>query len=118
MNKDEIYDFLSKQNIAFFANTSIWEGVPVSLMEAGIHGIPMIVTDIPGNKEVVNAENGFIIPLKGSLKEVAEKIIHTFQVNQSWLRMANCTQSTILEHYNAEKNHQKFFSEIKKLSLK
>lgn len=118
MNKEEIYDFLSKQNIAFFANTSIWEGVPVSLMEAGIHGIPMIVTDIPGNKEVVNAENGFIIPMKGNLRDYAEMIIEKYQDKQSWLNMANCAQSTILEHYNAEKNHQKFFSEIKKLSLK
>jgi hypothetical protein len=42
-------------------------------------------------------------------------IIEKYQDKQSWLNMANCAQSTILEHYNAEKNHQKFFSEIKKI---
>jgi glycosyltransferase involved in cell wall biosynthesis len=118
MSKDEIYDFLAKQNIAFFANTSIWEGVPVSLMEAGIHGIPMIVTDIPGNKEVVNFENGFILPLKGSLREEALQIIAVFQNKQAWLKLAEHAQSHIIAEYSAEKNHQHFFSEVKKLTLK
>jgi glycosyltransferase involved in cell wall biosynthesis len=118
LNKSQIFDYLKNNSVAFFANTSIWEGVPVSLMEAGLHGVPMIVTDIPGNKEVVNEKNGVVIPLVGDLKFHANKIRAIYTNSEVWKSYAHEAHLTIMNHYNAEKNHLNFFSEIKKLSLK
>lgn len=118
LNKSQIFEYLKNNSVAFFANTSIWEGVPVSLMEAGLHGIPMIVTDIPGNKEIVNDKNGVVIPLDGDLKFQAEKIKGIYANPSVWQAYANEAKLTIIDQYNAEKNHLNFFSEIKKLTLK
>ena len=43
------------------------EGFPNTVMEAGAMGLPSIVTDINGSREIIeNGENGIIIPSKNS----------------------------------------------------
>ncbi len=113
MNKFEIYEYLNKNTMAYFANTSTWEGVPVSMMEAGLFGIPFIATDIPGNLEIVSENNGFIIPLTGDLKEIAIKIIACFEDANLWKSKAINAQETITFQYNAALNHKVFLEEIK-----
>lgn len=39
---------------------SLWEGLPRTLIEAQASGLPIIVSDIKGNREVVTPETGFI----------------------------------------------------------
>ncbi len=118
LTKEEIFEFLENNSVAFFANTSIWEGVPVSLMEAGMFGIPFIVSDIPGNLEIVNKDNGFVIPLKGDLLPFAEQIRSSYQDKENWQKLAKSAQLKILKDYNAEINHRSFFQKIKGLPLK
>ncbi|MEY2938592.1 MAG: hypothetical protein RL062_1181, partial [Bacteroidota bacterium] len=117
MKKEEILDFLQNNPVAFFANTSIWEGVPVSLMEAGMFPIPFIVTDIPGNLEVVNKDNGFVIPLTGEIDRFAQQIKACFQDLTSWKKRALAAQTKVITEYNAEINHLVFFEKVKGLPL-
>ena len=42
------------------------EGLPKSLLEAGSCGRPIITTDVPGCREVVNGFNGLLVPPKNS----------------------------------------------------
>ena len=113
MPKHEINKYLNNNPMAYFANTSTWEGVPVSMMEAGLFGIPFIATDIPGNLEIVSENNGFIIPLTGDLKEIAIKIIACFEDANLWKSKAINAQETITSQYNAALNHKVFLEEIK-----
>jgi len=44
-----------------YIQTSLWEGMPISVIEAMLAGIPVIVTDAVGNRDVVaDGETGFI----------------------------------------------------------
>jgi glycosyltransferase involved in cell wall biosynthesis len=44
------------------------EGLPKGLIEAGACGLPLITTNVPGCREVVqNAENGLLVPAKDGL---------------------------------------------------
>ena len=56
-------------------STSLWEGLPQSLIQMRLKKIPIIATDISGNNEVVsNNKNGFLIN-KGNYEEFASKIL-------------------------------------------
>jgi glycosyltransferase involved in cell wall biosynthesis len=56
----DIAYFLKRADI--FILTSLWEGLPVSLIEAVIAGVPVIVTDTGGIRDIVtNNQQGLII---------------------------------------------------------
>jgi glycosyltransferase involved in cell wall biosynthesis len=47
-----------------FLSTSLWEGLPYSLIEAARTGLPIIASDVTGNNEVViDKENGYLFQL-------------------------------------------------------
>ncbi|HHX50779.1 MAG TPA: glycosyltransferase family 4 protein, partial [Clostridia bacterium] len=44
-----------------YVQTSLWEGMPISVIEAMVSGIPVVVTDVVGNRDAVaHGETGFI----------------------------------------------------------
>ncbi|NJD57600.1 MAG: glycosyltransferase [Nitrospirae bacterium] len=46
-----------------FVLSSLWEGLPISLLEAQYFGVASVVTDVGGNAEVVqNDYNGLLVP--------------------------------------------------------
>lgn len=46
-----------------FANASLFEGLPISLIEAAMSGLPIVATEVGGNPEVVlDGRSGFIVP--------------------------------------------------------
>ena len=46
-----------------FVNCSLWEGFPISLIEASMSGLPIVATQVAGNREmVVPGLNGQLVP--------------------------------------------------------
>lgn len=57
--KDNIAELLPQHNI--FVLPSLWEGMPLAILEAMSCGLPCLVTNIPGNNDLVkNGYNGFL----------------------------------------------------------
>ncbi|KQL33390.1 glycosyltransferase family 4 protein [Psychrobacillus sp. FJAT-21963] len=57
-----------------FVLTSTWEGLPLSILEAMVHGLPIIASNVGGVKEAVrDTENGFLI--RNNLSELLSKLI-------------------------------------------
>ncbi len=70
--KDELNDILKHQDIFVFPTK--FEGFPVALLETMAFGVVPVVSDIPsGIPELVNTDNGYIVPLDDA-KEFAAKI--------------------------------------------
>lgn len=88
-------------------NVSDTEGIPVSLMEAGAAGIPMIATDVGGTAEIVNAANGVLIHADADIATIAAAILR-FRDRDA---MRACRQSARLHweaHFNAAANYRRF----------
>ena len=59
---------------------NVFEGIPVSLMEAMSYKIPVIATDCGGTKELVNGQSGILVNQKDSesLKNAICKLINNY----------------------------------------
>ncbi|QWN35851.1 glycosyltransferase family 4 protein [Cobetia sp. 4B] len=61
-----------------FVLPSRWEGMPLAILEAMGCGLPVIVSDIPGNRHLVrDAENGLLFPVEnaGSLASALVELL-------------------------------------------
>jgi glycosyltransferase involved in cell wall biosynthesis len=59
--KNEVFEILSITDI--YVSSSLWEGLPLALLEAMSFGIPIVATNVIGNNEaVVDGETGILVP--------------------------------------------------------
>ena len=74
--RDDVEDIWRHAHIA--ALPSYREGLPKSLLEAAACARPIVATDVPGCREIVNdGENGFLVPTQdvAALADALEKLI-------------------------------------------
>ena len=59
--RKDVAEIISAADAIFLP--SLWEGLPLTLIEAACLGVPAVATDIKGNREVVvNGKTGLLIP--------------------------------------------------------
>lgn len=110
----EIYTYYTEHRPDLFINVSSSEGVPVSIMEAMSFGIPVIATNVGGNGEIVNNDNGFLLSSSVSLREIVTAINQFTQLSSPQLmEMRKHSFETWNSGYNAEVNYNKFVNFIK-----
>jgi len=69
--RDDIVYLLKSSDI--FVLSSLWEGLPLSVLEAMAAGLPIISTDVGGVKDIVK-DNGILVE-RGNAKKLYEAII-------------------------------------------
>ncbi len=77
---EDYINFFLTTPINFAINVSNIEGLPVTLQEALSFGIPVIATDVGGNREVAEG-NGIVLPPDFDPKEVA-KLVDAFKTSE------------------------------------
>lgn len=98
-----------------FVMPSYREGFPNTVMEAGAMGLPSVVTDINGSREIIiNGENGLIVPSKNTdaLYKAMKQMVEDMSARE---KMASNARSLIVSRF--EKNFVqdcliKFYEEI------
>jgi len=76
INRNEVVAEVLKFNI--FIMTSLWEGLPIALLEAMYLGRPVIVSNVIGNRDVIqNETNGYVAQdLRSYYKSINELMIN------------------------------------------
>ncbi len=107
----QLYDYYAQNEIDLFVNLSIYEGIPVSIMEAFSFGIPCIATNVGGTSEIVSQENGMLIDVNSSTENICN-LIETFllQPNEIKAEISSKARKTWEEKYNAKKNYTEFIA--------
>lgn len=110
----QLMDFYRTHPVDLFVNTSRWEGLPVSIMEACSFGIPVLATDAGGTKEIVkNGKNGFLVGTDISPDALAreiERICRMSEEDQNALRSAS--REVWEKSFNAAVNYERFAHRI------
>lgn len=113
--QQELFRYYREKPVDVFINVSISEGTPVSAMEAASCGIPIIATAVGGNKEMVNAGNGFLLDPNPTPGQIARTLFSMIDHPQETARMRAASRAVWQEKYNSVKNLEKFFNCLKSL---
>jgi len=105
INNKDVLKFYELNNVHLFINMSETEGIPVSIMEDFSFGIPALVTDVGGTSELVNFENGFLIPNDIDYCVVSE-IIENFCEEEFYSKSVKAFDTWMLL-YNGSNNYLK-----------
>ena len=82
INEGNMAEYLNAADI--YVSVSISDGTSCSLLEAMACKLPVVVTDIPANREwVVDGINGYLVPIK-DVNLLSSTIIKILKNEQSW----------------------------------
>ena len=116
-SQEEVVEYLRRSDI--FILPSFAEGVPVSLMEAMVTGVPVVATTVGGVAELVESERtGLLVPPADS-KALAQAIARYQDDHELRRRMAAHGRERVIAQFNIEIECQRlldFFSTPEKLA--
>ena len=111
----EVLQFYREEAPSLFINVSESEGVPVSIMESMAYSIPVIASDVGGNSEIVNAENGFLLPADLTGDDLAALLRQLVQQPDKLASRALAAYNTWGRHFNADMNFPEFLDKLDNL---
>jgi L-malate glycosyltransferase len=106
---DDIDSFYN--GLDLFVNTSVHEGIPMSILEAMSHGLPVVAPRIGGLPEIIdNGNEGFLIEGR-SPAEFAEKCILLSEDKSLYAKMSNAARARIEKDLSSLKMAEKYYSQ-------
>jgi glycosyltransferase involved in cell wall biosynthesis len=105
---DNVAKFLASADV--FVMPSLWEGLPIALLEAMSAGLPVIATKVEGVEEViVEGEHGLLVPIKDA-GALANAIIQLLAAPQLRHKMGAASKAKVLELYTADRMCEQYLA--------
>jgi glycosyltransferase involved in cell wall biosynthesis len=86
-----------------YLSTSRWEGLPLAVLEAMAHGVPVVATNVVGNRDaVVNGNTGFLYePVEP--QAAADALMALAHDPSLRARRAEAARAAAIERYSADR---------------
>ena len=85
-----------------FLLTSFTEGISVTLLEAMASGVPAVVTDVGGNREIVlDGKSGYLVPIDDDAL-LAQKVVVLLEDSVLPTQMGSVAKQRILEYFSVD----------------
>jgi glycosyltransferase involved in cell wall biosynthesis len=114
VSNSTVLNFYTAQTVNLFINVSETEGLPMTLIEACSFGIPMIATDVGGNREIVSNKTGILIPANFNPEIIAEMITNFKNSKMNSAAFRKTVKSFWAENFYDKVNYTGFYKSISK----
>lgn len=86
-----------------YVMSSVREGMPIVLLEASSVGLPIVATDVGGNREIIKTgSSGFLVPAQQHLN-LANAMIQMMQLDSSTRKMmGDYSRKNIVNHFSIQ----------------
>jgi glycosyltransferase involved in cell wall biosynthesis len=106
----DVRPFLAAADVFTLSSDNEW--LPLSLGEAMAYGVPSVVTDAGGNREiVVHGETGYLVE-RGSPHELAKEIDFLLSHKEERTRMGINAQKRVQQYFDMEKSMRVLHREL------
>lgn len=103
--------------VDLFVNVSASEGLPVSIAEAMMHGIPALATDVGGTSELVDESTGWLLPSSPDAASIARAIDEIASLPADRRAMKRTAASERARSiFDAERNYARFATGLRAFS--
>lgn len=111
--RSDIQNVISQ--LDFVVLSSLWEGLPLTPIEAFSVGKTVVATAVDGTPEiVVNGENGMLVPSK-NIEKLCESIVRVCQEDGLRERLEKCALQTYFSKFSIEilaDNYEQFYANM------
>jgi colanic acid/amylovoran biosynthesis glycosyltransferase len=116
LQQKEIFEYFKFETPDLLICTSESEGIPVSMMEAMAHGIPVLSVDVGGVHEIVeHRKNGLLIPAAATENEIRKALEEFIAFSpETKNAMRQNAVNTYEDKFNAQKNYTTFVQTVLK----
>ncbi len=91
------------RNAGCLLSTSRWEGLPLSVLEAMSYGVPIVASNVTGNRDLIkNDETGFLFELDKP-GDAAQKILLLADDTSVWQAASQKARELVREYYSVTK---------------
>lgn len=112
-NNLEIFPLLNQVDV--YLQTSLWEGLPIAILEAMALKKPILATDIAGNRDLVEpGKNGYLFQSATDTLALLKKFESKIEIE----KMGVASSNMVLEHFDTEKNFEKMLKIYEEACLK
>ena len=109
IERKELENYLANADI--YLSTSLWEGLPLSVLEAMSIGLPVVLSDCVGNRDLVE-DNGVLY----NNKIEAIKIINDFRENNKWfIFKGKKSKELFFKEFDLKNMSKKYYSLYRKI---
>ena len=109
----EVFEILSVTDV--YVSSSLWEGLPIAVLEAMAFGIPVVATDVIGNREAVSHNaSGLLVPTESpvDLEQAILSLIDNPELKKS---MGEAGRKRVADRFTKDEfigEHEEFYREI------
>ena len=98
-----------------FVTTSLYEGMPIALLEAMCAGLPLVVSDAKGNRECVTDKTALMVRV-GKPQDVAEAIVKFAKSPTLRIEFGNLAKQRFLENFTVDRMLEQTSKVYKRIS--
>lgn len=94
-------------------HTSSWEGMPIAMLEAMALGLPVVATDVVGNRDLVRpGETGYVARDVEEFLKALQKLAETPALRR---KMGDAARAAVIQEYDQDqlaKRWQALYGEV------